>query len=345
MRFGLAWWTSRSPPAWRAMLDLDGLAWRTRRLRAGLTPDLMAYLLRKNCETRFGAFGVSEAGDIELRYSLVGSTSQKEELRASVQYLMLAADFSATTRSSPAGAAGGQPTAARTRNRSEPGVVKTGVVAAGAARGGGGSPAACSRARRCTWRRARSPSAPRAAASALAWGTLTACSQNCCQAPARRARGARGTAGGGTAGASQPAQERERSSDSPARIDGGTLQHPPHHRLQRVDEAGARVHRRGALEAREAGLARRGPGPRRRDRRASPRGRRRTRSARPPPRGRRPRRAPRRWRGGPGPSQAPPSMPWLWKATRDRVAARRDEGADRARPWRGTAARRRRPRR
>jgi Putative bacterial sensory transduction regulator len=58
-----------------------------------LTPELMSYLLRKNCETRFGAFGISESGDIELRYSLVGSTCQKEELRASVRYLMLAADL------------------------------------------------------------------------------------------------------------------------------------------------------------------------------------------------------------------------------------------------------------
>lgn len=58
-----------------------------------LTPELMRHLLRKNCETRFGAFGISENGDIELRYSLVGSTCQKEELKASIRYLMLAADL------------------------------------------------------------------------------------------------------------------------------------------------------------------------------------------------------------------------------------------------------------
>ncbi len=60
---------------------------------AALTPELMAYLLRKNCDTRLGAFGIAENGDVELRYSLVGSTCQREELRASLQYLMLAADL------------------------------------------------------------------------------------------------------------------------------------------------------------------------------------------------------------------------------------------------------------
>jgi hypothetical protein len=60
---------------------------------ASLTPDLLRYLLRKNCDTRFGAFGVGDDGDIELRYSIVGTTCQKAELRAAVQYLMLAADL------------------------------------------------------------------------------------------------------------------------------------------------------------------------------------------------------------------------------------------------------------
>jgi hypothetical protein len=58
-----------------------------------VTPDLMRYLLRKNADTRFGAFAITDAGDIELRYAMVGSTCQEGELRAAVQYLMLAADL------------------------------------------------------------------------------------------------------------------------------------------------------------------------------------------------------------------------------------------------------------
>jgi hypothetical protein len=58
-----------------------------------VTPELMHYLLRKNADTRFGAFAIGDSGDIELRYSIVGSTCQEQELRASVQYLMLAADL------------------------------------------------------------------------------------------------------------------------------------------------------------------------------------------------------------------------------------------------------------
>ena len=61
---------------------------------AAVDAELMRHLLHKNCETRFGAFGIGDDGEIELRYAIVGSTCQKEELKASVQYLMLAADLS-----------------------------------------------------------------------------------------------------------------------------------------------------------------------------------------------------------------------------------------------------------
>ena len=91
VRFGSAW-VDVSVSAWG---EAEAVITASAPVVSGATLglDLMAYLLRKNCETRFGAFGVSEAGDIELRYSLVGSTAQREELRASVQYLMLAADL------------------------------------------------------------------------------------------------------------------------------------------------------------------------------------------------------------------------------------------------------------
>jgi hypothetical protein len=61
---------------------------------ATLQPDLMQYLLQKNGELRFGAFGLDATGDIVFRHSIVGSTCQKEELKASVQQVMLVADLS-----------------------------------------------------------------------------------------------------------------------------------------------------------------------------------------------------------------------------------------------------------
>ena len=54
----------------------------------------MRHLLERNCEARFGAFGVTRGGEIEFRHSIVGSACQKEELKASVQYVMLTADLS-----------------------------------------------------------------------------------------------------------------------------------------------------------------------------------------------------------------------------------------------------------
>lgn len=60
---------------------------------AELTPELLRWLLDKNCEMRFGAYGITPSGDIEFRHAIVGSTCQKEELKASVQYVMLVADL------------------------------------------------------------------------------------------------------------------------------------------------------------------------------------------------------------------------------------------------------------
>ena len=60
---------------------------------ADVTAELMRHLLARNCEARFGAFGVTRDGAIEFRHSIVGSACQKEELKASVQYVMLTADL------------------------------------------------------------------------------------------------------------------------------------------------------------------------------------------------------------------------------------------------------------
>jgi Putative bacterial sensory transduction regulator len=49
-----------------------------------LTMDLLNYLLRENHEMRFGAFSVSNVGDIFFEHTIVGSTIDKKELEASV---------------------------------------------------------------------------------------------------------------------------------------------------------------------------------------------------------------------------------------------------------------------
>lgn len=51
---------------------------------AELTPDLMRYLLNENDNMRFGAFGVDDDGDIFFEHTIVGSTCDKEELKASM---------------------------------------------------------------------------------------------------------------------------------------------------------------------------------------------------------------------------------------------------------------------
>jgi hypothetical protein len=59
---------------------------------AEMNLDLAKYLLRKNEEMRFGAFGIDAEGDIEFEHTIVGSTAQPEELRASVYAVMKVAD-------------------------------------------------------------------------------------------------------------------------------------------------------------------------------------------------------------------------------------------------------------
>ena len=60
---------------------------------ASIDAELMRFLLDKNCEVRFGAFGVDKRGDIIFQHAIVGSACQKEELKASVQAVMLVADL------------------------------------------------------------------------------------------------------------------------------------------------------------------------------------------------------------------------------------------------------------
>ena len=59
---------------------------------AELTPDLMHFLLRENDRMTFGAFGLDEEGDIFFEHTIVGSTVDKEELKASVSSVVLIAD-------------------------------------------------------------------------------------------------------------------------------------------------------------------------------------------------------------------------------------------------------------
>lgn len=49
---------------------------------ADLTPELLQFLLRENDSKRFGAFGLDKDGDIFFEYCIVGSTCDKEEIKA-----------------------------------------------------------------------------------------------------------------------------------------------------------------------------------------------------------------------------------------------------------------------
>jgi hypothetical protein len=60
---------------------------------ADLAPDLLKFLLQENDTKRFGAFGVDQDGDIFFEHSIVGSTCDKEELKASVLAVASTADL------------------------------------------------------------------------------------------------------------------------------------------------------------------------------------------------------------------------------------------------------------
>lgn len=61
---------------------------------AELTADLMLYLLMENDRVRFGAFGVDAEKDIFFEHTIVGSTCDREELKASVKAVIMTADDS-----------------------------------------------------------------------------------------------------------------------------------------------------------------------------------------------------------------------------------------------------------
>jgi hypothetical protein len=60
--------------------------------QAELAPELYEFLVRQNDNMRFGAFGVDKDGDIFFQHSIVGSTCDKGELRASVRAVCSTAD-------------------------------------------------------------------------------------------------------------------------------------------------------------------------------------------------------------------------------------------------------------
>ena len=57
-----------------------------------ITPDLLEYLLKKNHDMKFGAFSIDEENDIHFEHTIVGSTLDKAELRASIVAVAHAAD-------------------------------------------------------------------------------------------------------------------------------------------------------------------------------------------------------------------------------------------------------------
>jgi hypothetical protein len=59
---------------------------------AEMTPELMTFLLSENSRVRFGAFGLDLEKDIFYEHTIVGSTCNKEELRASIMAVVLTSD-------------------------------------------------------------------------------------------------------------------------------------------------------------------------------------------------------------------------------------------------------------
>lgn len=57
-----------------------------------MNAELMKFLLRENDRMRFGAYGLDEDEDIFFEHTIVGSTCDKEELKASVVAVVMTAD-------------------------------------------------------------------------------------------------------------------------------------------------------------------------------------------------------------------------------------------------------------
>lgn len=59
---------------------------------ARLDEDLYKWLLRKNDELRFGAFGIDDDNDIFFKHSVLGTTLDIDELKSSVLSVVMTAD-------------------------------------------------------------------------------------------------------------------------------------------------------------------------------------------------------------------------------------------------------------
>ncbi|MCJ7725993.1 MAG: YbjN domain-containing protein [Acidimicrobiia bacterium] len=59
---------------------IAGMAWVVQGVE--ITKDLLLYLLRTNMKFRFGGYGLDDDDDIFFSYSIVGSTADKEEVKA-----------------------------------------------------------------------------------------------------------------------------------------------------------------------------------------------------------------------------------------------------------------------
>jgi hypothetical protein len=67
-----------------------GMAWVVQDIE--LREDLLLHLLRMNSNFRFGGFGLDSDDDIFFTYSIVGSTADKEEVKALVLAVASTAD-------------------------------------------------------------------------------------------------------------------------------------------------------------------------------------------------------------------------------------------------------------
>jgi hypothetical protein len=60
---------------------------------ANITPDLMNFLLRKNAELHFGAFGLLFDGTIVFTYSIAGKNVDNNELDTAIKSVAIIADY------------------------------------------------------------------------------------------------------------------------------------------------------------------------------------------------------------------------------------------------------------
>jgi hypothetical protein len=56
------------------------------------TPEMLEFLLRENFNMRFGAFGLDPDGDVTFEHNIIGSTCDKNELKAAVMAVLGTAD-------------------------------------------------------------------------------------------------------------------------------------------------------------------------------------------------------------------------------------------------------------